>query len=142
MSTIESYELQPHLRESQFRAVYERLFDPTSSAPRLKESVASGHFYPTSSQEAYESSAGMLPGRSILWKYLLLFNTPLAAVSSQPPIAMLRRSREKYAELVKFELCAPDGSFEDWVEIPGFDTHAITRQASMENLVSTSAQTI
>ena len=77
----------------------------------------------------------MLPGRSILWKYFLLFNTPLATVSSQPPITMLRRLREKYVELVKFKLPAPDGSVEDWVEIPGFDTHAATRQASMENLV-------
>jgi hypothetical protein len=84
----------------------------------------------------------MLPGRSILWKYLLLFSTPLEAAASQPPITMLRKSREKYVELVKVGLRAPDGSFEDWVEIPGFDAHAITSQTSTENLVSTAAQTI
>lgn len=79
----------------------------------------------------------MLPGRSILWKYLLLFNTPLATPSSRPPIALLRRSREAYVDLVKQQLRAPDGSFEDWVEIPGVVTPTLTRQSSADNLVST-----
>lgn len=78
----------------------------------------------------------MLPGRSILWKYLLLFNTPLATPSSRPPIALLRRSRETYVDLVKQQLRAPDGSFEDWVEIPGVVTPTLTRQSSADNLVS------
>lgn len=78
----------------------------------------------------------MLPGRSILWKYLLLFNAPLATPSSQPPITLLRRFREKYVDLVKQQLRAPDGSFEDWVEIPGVDTQTLPRQSSTDNLVS------
>ena len=122
--------------------MYGRLFDANSSPASLKESVASGHFYPSLSQDAYDSSAGMLPGRSILWKYLLLFRTPLAAASSNPPIALLHKSREKYVELVKLKLNAPDGSFEDWVEIPGFDAHPITRQTSTENLVSIHARAV
>lgn len=84
----------------------------------------------------YDPSTGMLPGRSILWKYLLLFNTPLATASSQPPLELLRRSRENYVELLKESLRAPDGSYEDWVEIPGFDTQAAEKSPTADNLVS------
>lgn len=116
--------------------MYERLFDPSTSLSSLQDAVVSAHFYPANVYEAYDSATGMLPGRSILWKHLLLFNTPLATPSSQPPISILRRSRERYVDLVKRELRSPDGKYEEWVEIPGLDTQSLAHQTRTENLVS------
>lgn len=119
-----------------FRAVYERLFDPSTSRSSLQDAIVAGHFYPPGVYDKYDSSTGMLPGRSILWKHLLVFSTPLATPSSQPPIAILRRARENYVHLVKTELCSPDGKYEEWVEIPGLDPQELAHQASTGNIVS------
>lgn len=101
--------------------MYDRLFTATASEPRLRDAIVSGQFFPSALHEVYDPSNGMLPGRSIVWKFLLLFKTPLATVTSQLPIDQLRHSRRRYVELLKQHLRAPDGSFEEWVEIPGFD---------------------
>lgn len=103
------------------RAVYDRLFNSNASETRIRDAIASGQFFPTTANESEDSFNGTLPGRSIVWKYLLLFKTPLDATTSEPPIEQLRQSRRHYVELLKQHLRAPDGSFEDWVEIPGFD---------------------
>lgn len=122
--------------------IYHRIFDPASSLSRLQESVVNGTFFRDVSPQDDDvvASTGMLPGRSILWKYLLLFNTPLApASSSQPPIQQLAKSRQVYVDLCKEALRAPDGSYEDWVEIPGFDTQAASASSpTTDNLVRAS----
>lgn len=67
----------------------------------------------------------MQPGRSLAWKLFLIPPTPLTSSLSPtptPPIASLRESRQQYVELLKNNMRAPDGSYEDWLEIPGFDT--------------------
>lgn len=114
--------------------MYDRLFTLNASEPRLRDAIVSGQFFPASLHDVYDPANGMLPGRALAWKYLLLFKTPLATVGSQPPIEQLRQSRRRYVELLKQHLRAPDGSFEEWVEIPGFDPNPADKGSNPADL--------
>ncbi|KAF8321726.1 RabGAP/TBC [Clavulina sp. PMI_390] len=116
------------------KTAYNQIYDGTRSPASLRDSVASGHFYSPLFEQKYDISNGMLPGRSILWRFLLLFTTPLAATSPQLPLSTLRGTRESYVDMVKDHLRAPDGSFEEWVEIPGVDIETIAHQSSGDNV--------
>jgi TBC1 domain family protein 5 len=123
-----------HTNHKEFRVIYDRLFNLNASEARLREAVVSGQFFPNAWHDAYDASTGMLPGRSILWKYELLFISPLTPTAAHPPLEQLRQSRQRYVDLLKQLLCAPDGSFEDWVEIPGLQSNPSVNDGATDNL--------
>lgn len=65
----------------------------------------------------------MLPGRSLAWKLFLLPAPPTESPSPipSPPLDALRSARSRYASLIRTELCAPDGSYEEWADVPSAD---------------------
>lgn len=77
------------------------------------------------------------PNHSILTsRQLFLTSAPLTTglpATPAPPLQTIRASRERYVELLKEKMRAPDGSYEDGLVIPGFDTATLHPQTSSEN---------
>ena len=117
------------------RATYERLFNPSTTITKLKEAAVHGELLSIADRH-YEMATGMLPGRSLAWKLFLIPPAPLTSSLAPTPshlLLSLRESRQRYIDLLKLELRAPDGSYEDWVEIPGFDSSTVQGQPSGDN---------
>jgi TBC1 domain family protein 5 len=117
------------------RATYGRLFNPSTTITKLKEAAVHGELLSVADCHD-EMTTGMLPGRSLAWKLFLIPPAPLTSSLAPTPtrvLLSLRESRQRYVDLLRCGLCAPDGSYEDWVEIPGFDTSTIQGPPSGDN---------
>ncbi|KAF8334135.1 rab-GTPase-TBC domain-containing protein [Cantharellus anzutake] len=117
------------------RNSFERLFDNRTSLDKIRDAALSGELL-SNPENAYDPSLnGMLPGRSLAWKLFLLPAAPLTDSLSpipSPPLDALRSARSRYASLIRIELRAPDGSYEEWVDLPGADA-AVPDRNTIEN---------
>ena len=112
---------------------------------KLKDAALAGDLL-CNTQNTYDPSTGMLPGRSLAWKLFLLPAAPLTESLSpvpSPPLDALRSARDRYASLIRAELCAPDGSYEEWIDVPGTDVgntqHNATENWTLNNPLSLEA---
>ncbi|KAJ7172546.1 rab-GTPase-TBC domain-containing protein [Mycena filopes] len=107
---------------------YSKLFSSGTSLSKIRDAALADRLFTSNTLE--------IPGRSLAWKLFLLPDEPLQPLQDAgvtPPLASLRASRKKYAELLTEHMRAPDGSYEEGFVIPG-SSLSPERRASTKNL--------
>ncbi|KAI0072713.1 hypothetical protein K474DRAFT_1650559 [Panus rudis PR-1116 ss-1] len=103
---------------TEIKNAYDHLFTSSIGIGKIKDAALGGRLFSPSSEDGMSGVAG----RSLAWKLFLIPSEPLQTDTNAPavpPLKPLRRSREKFRELLLDRMRAPDGSYEDGVIVPG-----------------------